>query len=250
MKRFVCLVCVCLIFVSSFAQTPSLCLSTEKTTSLIFPFAIRHVDRGSVQILVQVVKEAENILLVKAAGKNISETNLSVVTEDGSLYSFLVCYDGNPLTWVYKLPTQSSTSVSEHANNLLDNPPILRGINDRSWGLFARVSGMYIKGDVLYCQIEVVNNSSIDYDIESLRFYIRDKKKAKRTAVQETELKPLCMAGNAHSKTVFVAALDKFTIPDAKLFAIELLEESGGRHLFMKMANKHLVRAKPLPDLR
>jgi hypothetical protein len=236
MKRFVCLVCVCLIFVSSFAQTPSLCLSTEKTTSLIFPFAIRHVDRGSVQILVQVVKEAENILLVKAAGKNIS-------------------YDGNPLTWVYKLPTQSSTSVSEHANNLLDNPPILRGINDRSWGLFARVSGMYIKGDVLYCQIEVVNNSSIDYDIESLRFYIRDKKKAKRTAVQETELKPLCMAGNAkkisaHSKTVFVAALDKFTIPDAKLFAIELLEESGGRHLFMKMANKHLVRAKPLPDLR
>ena len=38
------------------AQT-QLCISTEKTTSLIFPFAIRHVDRGSQSILAQQVKE-------------------------------------------------------------------------------------------------------------------------------------------------------------------------------------------------
>ena len=83
MKRLVCLICACWLFVSAMAQTSSLCISTAKTTSLVFPFSIRHVDRGTKDILVQQVKEADNILLVKASSKNFSETNLSVVTEDG-----------------------------------------------------------------------------------------------------------------------------------------------------------------------
>ncbi len=46
-------------------------------------------------LLVAQVKEADNILLVKAAATNFSETNLSVVTSDNSMYTFAVTY-GNP----------------------------------------------------------------------------------------------------------------------------------------------------------
>ncbi len=73
MKRFVCLVMVSWSFVSAMAQT-SLCISTDKTTSLVFPFAIRHVDRGTQSVLVQPVKEAPTILLIKAASKNFPVT--------------------------------------------------------------------------------------------------------------------------------------------------------------------------------
>ena len=103
MKRFVCLISVSWLFVSAMSQT-SLCIATDKTTSLVFPFAIRHVDRGTKSVLVQPVKEVPNILLVKAAAKNFPETNLSVVTDDGSVYSFMVCYESKPAEWVYKLP--------------------------------------------------------------------------------------------------------------------------------------------------
>ena len=88
-----------------------------------------------------------------------------------------------------------------------------------------------------------------------LRFFIRDKKKNKRTAVQENELKPLQISGNtkqvkAFSRTVAVVALEKFTIPDKKFMGIQIMEKNGGRHLSMKLDNKDILRAIPLPDLK
>lgn len=254
MKRFVCLVIVSWLFISAKAQT-SLCISTEKTTSLVFPFAILHVDRGTQSVLVQPVKESPTILLVKAASKGFPETNLSVVTEDGSIYTFVICYDSNPATWVYHLPVNKSATLATYSNGILDNPKTLRGIKDHKWDMLAKISGIYIKGDVIYYQLYLANQSPVDYDIDLLSFYIRDKKKGKRTAVQETELKPLYVAGNtsqvnANSTSAIVVALDKFTIPDAKYLAVQVMEKNGGRHLFMKINNKKIMQAITLPDLK
>src|SRR6186997_3298155 len=131
MKPIVCLMCaVCLVF-SAFAQISSLCIATDKTTSLIFPFSILHVDRGTKDVLVQPVKEANNILLVKAAANNFPETNLSVITSDGSVYTFAISY-GNPEAWIYRLPTKSKTAISTYANGILDNPKTMKGIKDKS----------------------------------------------------------------------------------------------------------------------
>jgi conjugative transposon TraN protein len=254
MKRFVCLVLVGWLFVSAKAQT-SLCISTEKTTSLVFPSAILHVDRGTKSVLVQPVKESPTILLVKAATKGFPETNLSVITEDGSVYTFVICYDNNPAQWVYHLPVNKTSTLATYANGILDNPKTMRGIKDSKWDILIKVSGIYIKDDVIFYQLNISNQSPIDYDIDLLRFFIRDKKKGKRTAVQENELKPLYVAGNiskvkAHSSSVIVVALDKFTIPDAKYLAVQMMEKNGGRHLLMKINNRKILKAIPLPDLR
>ncbi|MDQ2721566.1 MAG: DUF4138 domain-containing protein [Bacteroidota bacterium] len=253
MKRFVCLVLVSWLFVSAKAQT-SLCISTEKTTSLVFPFAILHVDRGTQSVLVQPVKESPTILLVKAAAKGFPETNLSVVTKDGSVYAFVICYN-NPAQWIYYLPVNKTATLATYANGILDNPKTMRGIKDSKWDIILKVSGIYIKDDVVFYQLNVSNHSPIDYDIDLLRFFIRDKKKGKRTAVQENELKPLYVAGNiskvkANSSSVIVVALDKFTIPDAKYLAVQMMEKNGGRHLFMKVSNRKIMKAIILPDLR
>ena len=255
MKRLVCLICGCWIFVSAMAQTSALCISTDKTTSLVFPYSIRHVDRGTKDILVQQVKEADNILLVKASAKNFSETNLSVVTEDGSVYTFVINYEEKPAIWVYNLPESKKTTMATYANGILDNRRTLWGVRDNSWNIDAAVIGTYIKDDIIYYQLRIKNNSPINYGIEVLRFYIRDKKKGKRTAVQENELKPLYVSGNiaqvkSFNQNVIVVALDKFTIPDKKFMGIQVMERNGGRHLMMKLHNKDILRAIPLPDLR
>jgi conjugative transposon TraN protein len=254
MKQLVCMICSCWVFVSAMAQT-SLCISTDKTTSLVFPFSILHVDRGTKDILVQAVKEAENILLVKAGLKDFHETNLSVFTSDGSVYTFQVCYQPILTTWTYYLPTNKKATLATYANGILDNRRTLWGVRDNSWNIDAAVIGTYIKDDVVYYQLRIINNSPIDYDIEVLRFYIRDKKKSKRTAVQENELKPLQISGNikqakAFSRTVAVVALEKFTIPNKKFMGIQIMEKNGGRHLQMKLNNKDILRAIPLPDLK
>jgi hypothetical protein len=254
MKRLVWLALTSLFFVSLKAQT-SLCISTEKTTSLVFPFSILHVDRGTQAILAQQVKESPTILLVKAAEKGFPETNLSVVTDDGSVYSFVVCYDNNPATWVYHLPTNKFGTLATYANGILDNPRTMHGIKDEQWDIKAMVSGIYIKNEIIYYQLNITNNSPVDYDIDVLRFFIRDKKKGKRTAIQETDLKPLHISGNtsqvkANSTSSMVFALDKFTIPDAKYLVVQIMEKNGGRHLSMKVSNKKIMQAIILPDLK
>jgi conjugative transposon TraN protein len=255
MKRFVWLVCCCYLFNAGTAQPASLSIAKDKTTSLIFPFAIKHVDRGTKDILVQTIKEADNILLVKAASENFAETNLSVVTDDGSMYSFIVNFDNKPPEWVYHLPVNKDETVETYARGILDNPRVMRGIDDHSFDMKISIDGIYIRENVIYYQLKLMNESPIDYDIDLLRFFIRDKHKGKRTAVQENEVNPLYIAGNTHqvkglSEDKVVVALEKFTIPDAKFLAIQVMEKNGGRHLLIRVGNNKIIKAIPLPDLR
>lgn len=235
------------------AQQP-LSITTDKTTSLIFPFPIKHVDRGTKDVLVQPVKENEKILLVKAAARQFAETNLSVVTSDGNVYSFVVTYKDHPDLLIYELPVNTKASISTYANGILDNKADVKGIRDRSWNMEASIIGIYIKDDVIYYQLLLSNRSPIDYDIDVLRFYIRDKKKGNRTAAQENDCVPLYIAGNnkqvkAYNFSVVVVALEKFTIPDAKLLRVQLMEKNGGRHLQLRVSNTKIVKAVLLPDL-
>ena len=254
MKNFMTLLWAWMTCALAFAQT-SLQITTDKTTSLIFPFPIKYVDRGTKDILVQPVKENENILLVKAAAKKFSETNLSVVTGDGNVYTFTVSYEEQPKEFTFHLPPNKKASIATYCNSILDNKRSIRTMKVKKENVIASVTGIYIKDDVLYYQLKVHNHSPIDYDIDLLKFFIKDKKKSKRTSIQENELTPLYVAGNktkvkAYNFSVIVVALDKFTIPDAKFMCIQIMEKNGGRHFQLKVQNHHILKAVVLPDLQ
>ena len=68
-------------------------IAYSKTTSIVFPYAIKSVDKGSQDILMQKAKGVENILLLKAAKQNFIQTNITVVTADSRLYVFVLNYD-------------------------------------------------------------------------------------------------------------------------------------------------------------
>jgi len=234
------------------AQQP-LAITTDKTTSLIFPFPIKYVDRGTKDILVQPVKENDNILLVKAASKQFAETNLSVVTSDGNVYEFTVIYQPQPSSLVWHLPPNNKANIATYANSIINNKP-RRILNVAKYNVIAKVTGIYVKDDVIYYQLEICNHSPLDYDIDLLQFVIRDKKKSKRTAIQENELTPLYIAGNkrqvkSYNFSVIVVALDKFTIPDAKLLNVRIMEKNGGRHFNLKIFNNQILKAVVLPEL-
>jgi hypothetical protein len=97
------------------------------------------------------------------------------------------------------------------------------------------------------------NKSNIGYDIDFLKFTVRDKKLIKRTAMQEAELTPRyvyngklsAIPGTKLQERVYV--LPKFTIPDDKVLIVELFEKGGGRHLSLKITNQDILRARVLP---
>lgn len=262
-----------LIVVQSYAQNIStesitiidpyrLQITFNKTTNLIFPYAIKSVDRGSSDILVQRVRGIDNILQLKAAKLGFEETNLTVVTADGKLYSYNLDYSDSPE--VFNIRFGDSAKINQEAffstgtiNELqmrTDAEIVIRekknvnGIKNRSYGVKVQMEGIFIHDNVLYCRIRLQNNTNINYGIDQLRFYIRDQKRSKRTATQELEVKPLYIKGDTsevigQAENLFVFALPKFTIPDKKFLIIEIMEKSGGRNLKLIIGNKTIVRA-------
>jgi conjugative transposon TraN protein len=245
-------------------QPEALSVTYLKTTNLIFPYAVKSVDKGSKDIMVQIAKGVENILQVKAAVQGFRETNLTVITADGKLYSYVVNYTERPIALnvqaafktgstagqaKFSIINDNEANVQDFAEQVSTKSPVLNGFKDSRYNISLKLEGIYIKGQMLYFQLGLENSSNINYDIEQLRFFIRDQKKAKRTATQETELQPQQVTGNARiirgqSRQTIVAGIPKFTIPDKKILIIQLMEKQGGRNLELNIKNKSVVGAK------
>lgn len=255
MKRFVSVICATWIILSATAQTQTLCISTMKTTSIIFPYEILHVDRGTKDILVQLVNDAKNLLLVKAGESNFVPTNLTVYTMDGKVYSFDVCYDESPALLIHHVNSVEKNSQESYAGNLLDNKQAIFGIKTIKANVASEVTGIYIQDDMIFLQMRLTNKSPISYDVDMIRLYIRDKKRPKKTAIQEFDLEPVYVTGNAkkvkaYDQSTIVMALNKFTLPDKNFLAIQIMEKRGSRHLLLKVNNRKMMQAIILPKFK
>jgi len=236
----------------------------SKTTNIIFPYSIVSVDIGSQDVLAQKAKGVENILQIKAAKESFPQTNISIITADGTLTSFILDYAEQPsvlsLSLIPEEKKNSSCILSETFNEAevqkyaklasVSKEKISR-IKDKRFGICMKLNGLFIHDNIMYLRMSIANKTNINYNIDQLRFYIRDQKKTKRTATQEIEINPLYVKDDTavivgQTERVFVYAVPKFTIPDKKYLVIELMEKNGGRHLKIKVRNKTIVQAKLL----
>lgn len=238
----------------------------DRTVNLIFPYSIKSVDRGNSGILVQKATGIENVLQLKAADADFVPTNLTVITGEGALYSFMLHYNQQQQQLNFKVAEMmeplhqdilfgkglsNEGDIQDYARRIAVKKKSMPGLTQSRFDMELNLYGIYIFKDVLYLHFKLENSSLINYDIDQFRFYIRDKRKVKRTASQEIEILPQYIDGNVstvegHSMNSIVVAMDKFTIPDKKYFSIELQEKDGGRHLSLKLGNKHLVQARGL----
>jgi len=249
-------------------QVKNLQIGYSKTTSIVFPYAIKSMDKGSADILIQKAKGVENILLLKAAKKNFSQTNLTVVTADNRLYVFLlnydeVCPDLNIKAdqsavvhedILFSQDNENQKKIEQYAGLALSKKKKISGLYRSRYEMKLEVSGIFIHQDVLYFRVLIGNTSKINYEIDQLRFFIRDQKKSKRTASQEIEILPLYASAATSvipdkSEMSIVYALGKFTIPEKKYLTIQLIEKDGGRQLQVDVKNRDLVNLEVLSSL-
>ena len=264
---------ISIITISVFAQdiknieANNLQLSYSKTTSIVFPYAVKSVDRGSQDVLVQKVKGVENILLLKAAKQNFAQTNLTVVTADGKLYGFVLNFDEicptlnlvavNAVDYGtdvrFSLENENQKEIEQYAFLALLKKKKVNGLKTSRFSIELQVNGIFIHQNVMYFRVLLSNNSRINYDIDQLRFFICDQKKSKRTASQEIEILPFFSTSNIskisdESEVSLVFALPKFTIPDMKHFRLQLIEKNGGRHVELNIKNSDLINVEILTN--
>lgn len=259
--------------VVSFIRPYHITLTTNKTTNLIFPGEITGVDRGSTDILVQKAAAARNILQLKAVRVNFPQTNLSVVTAGGRLFSFLVDYAADPPELTIEIrdssPLLGGDSAAGEVPVLLTGryqeqellgkvtPRILEAAKN-IYGETAHhdqvkfsLNGLYIDRDRFYFRFCFRNASALGFDIRGIRFFKTDRQRSRRIASQETELDPLAVylpdsTVAAWSEDTCIVALPSFTLSDNRVLKIAVTEKNGGRGLWLRMVNSGLLLARPL----
>lgn len=249
----------------------------DKTSHLIFPTAIRYVDLGSEYLIAGKADDAENVLRVKASIRHFeTETNFSVITNDGRFYSFDVEYNEYPNVLSYDLLTMQKTVDKANGNDVLfaelgnDSPSlanllletiykkdkrIIKHIGAKSFGIQYLLKGIYIHNGKYYFHTELKNRSNVPFNIDFINFKIVDKKVAKRTVVQERPISPLRAYlpleqktfGKSTAQNVFL--LDQFTITDDKVLLIEVYEKNGGRHQTLRVENSDLINVRAINDM-
>lgn len=252
----------------------------NKTTHVIFPSEIVYVDLGDENLVAGLADGAKNVLRVKSAVKSFkSETNLTVITDDGCFFTFNVKFAKEPLLlniemtdfihdgeavnrpnnaqeiFLERLGQESPMLVKLIMKSIYkQNKREIKHIGSKRFGVQFILKSIYTNNGLLYFHTELKNTSNIAFDIDYISFKIVDKKVVKRTAMQERVLEPLraqnyvtVVSGKKSERTVF--ALEKFTIPDDKQLVIEVAEKEGGRNQSFVVENGDIVRANVIDEL-
>ncbi|PZR29091.1 MAG: hypothetical protein DI535_03495 [Citrobacter freundii] len=234
---------------SLFPQVIPIEVSTRITTSIQLHRSIKHVDIGSVDIIVQPVQAADSILLLKAATEQFTPTNLTVVTSDGSLHVFKISFSDNPSQWSYSLPLIDFMHPRQIADKLLSSDRWLYGVKDRSGDIRTKLAGIYVHEDLLFFVINITNEGALPFQIDGIRLYLKDRTRAKRVAIQETIVPISLIAGDTSqlrpvSSQALVFTISRQTLPPNQVLIIEMQERNGGRHISMRVLPHRVLQAK------
>ena len=252
----------------------------EKTVHLIFPAAIRYVDLGSQNIIAGKADDAENVLRVKTAVREFeTETNMSVICEDGSFYAFNVKYAAEPEKLSMEMkdflsPTEGrlpSNRADIYFKELGSESPILvklimksiyqndkriiKHVGAKQFGMRFLLRGLYAHNGLLYFHVRMDNESNMPYAVDFITFKVVDKKIAKHTAIQERMLQPLrafhqvMWIGAGRSERI-VFALEQFTLSEDKQLEVTLYERNGSRTLTFYVEPEDLLLTKKIDNLK
>jgi conjugative transposon TraN protein len=278
MKMFIIYLITTILFTAANAQikvvpsamnrpTDTLYIGYYVTTSLVFDATVWRADGGSKDIIFQKQPGITNVLNVKGNRRDFMPTNLHVYTGDGKLFTFLVIYSPTPVIttlFIRDLPTaKAPLETHSHlpfSHDLLNEEQLQSFIESsrtalpflsrmsRANQIIAKLRTLHYVQDLLFLSIEIINQSTLPYDIEFIRMYVQDKEKIKRSTVQQREVIPvykdLYKNVSIGKPQRYVIVIPKFTLGDNKQFYLEIFERNGGRNLAMQIKNRHLLRAK------
>ena len=144
-----------------------------------------------------------------------------------------------------------STAEMRKLSWQLINRPKTKPIKKSSYhGLKMILNQVYSSGDYYFIDASIQNRSSITFNIDQLRFHIKDKSVMKATNRQQVELVPeyvLYTQNKIQKRYRNVFVFKKFTFPNEKSLEIELSEKQlSGRNMKLQLDYKQILNAEPI----
>ena len=170
-------------------------LSHRQTSHIVFPTKILDVTVGSDSIIADLADGIDNIIKCKSLSAGFDyfeESSLTIITEDHSIYPFVIKYEEYPEIINYHLAGEntrsdalfSSLSINEPAmqscgQKVLDQGCVLRNYGVINNKMSFSLQGIFVHEDVMMFSIAVDNMSKIDYEIDFIKNYVINKKTTK-----------------------------------------------------------------------
>jgi hypothetical protein len=122
-------------------------------------------------------------------------------------------------------------------------------LNNRNGKMRLVVRGIYTRGKSLFFSLRLINRSPLDYDVDSIRFFVAEKKKGVHPLQRLNQLAPVYVYDSAtlvkgYSRVMSVFVLPRMTLLRHRRLQIEVLEKNGGRHLLVQASDFTLETAK------
>jgi Domain of unknown function (DUF4138) len=122
-------------------------------------------------------------------------------------------------------------------------------LNNRNGKMRLVVRGIYTRGKSLFFSLKLINRSPLDYDVDSIRFFVAEKVRGVHPLERVSEVKPVyvfdsttLVKGFGRAATVIV--VQRLSLARHHRLQIEVLEKNGGRQLQVQAANFTLETAK------
>ncbi|SDE60744.1 DUF4138 domain-containing protein [Cellulophaga baltica] len=244
-----------------------------KNVALFFPEPIRQGITGSDNFVFTYNREREQYfgLLQAKPGK---ESNLLVINNNGSIFSYIVRYKAQLSKLNYFIPLSNSignerpnvtdpiqveTSKKSIDNRtyyyqkfcsyLLDRTQHIGRINHQNEGVILSVENIVFDKEELYFVIQIENNSTLDYDLNFLNLSVETRQKGKKKSLQRLYQEPI-YTHNLPSKVKeneivrFVYVLPKFSLSNERRAILELNEKVGERNIELKISHRFINNPK------
>lgn len=111
-----------------------------------------------------------------------------------------------------------------------------------------RLEGIYLRDSLLWLTLRLENQGPIGFVPDHMRWCIRDRRQARRTAIQEIAMAPVYTspveALPGDSSRAVLAAFRPFALPEDKVLVLQMAESNGARGLVMEIKGKDILKAK------
>lgn len=253
MKTIISILFLAAIGTVSFAQDTAY-ISRDKITALIFPSTVGIV--GKVPDGINVSNKGSGVITLQASKAILKPSQITAQDQaTNQIYHIPVRYSygragrrieiGQPVSKisVIKPPQLDYTSISNELAGGKRQDVVDR---KKTGDVKAWVNKLSIADNKIFFRVDISNHSGLPYDVDFIRFYIRDLKTVARMATHEQEIVPvystfksrIAILKNKQLAKVF--AFRRFSLTEDQALNIEIYERNGNRHIYLKIKQKDL----------
>ena len=240
----------------------------QKNVALFFPEPILQGVTGSDNFVFTYNRDsAQHFGLLQA--KPGEASNLLIISNTGAIFSYIVQYKeklkrlnyfivqnnsiGNerPIKATVETKIQQSevgkrkAKFEKFAAFLINRKEQIGRIKKRKQSIVLRVGNIVFDKNELYFVIQIENKSTLDYDVNFLRFSVATRKKGKRKSLQRIEKNPIFkynmptkIPGKKTVKLVYM--MPKFSLSSDRWGILELNEKHGERNVKLKIPHRFI----------